>query len=159
MDAHRTVFLNLVCAALICGQSKPDFSGTWKLNAVESDFSDKRTSAPDLLVWTLRHEANHVTYKVQSERQGRKNAFEADADIGGEPFESDAAGIIRFQWKGSSLAVDTLYNPGKDRQSSMEEIWTVSAEGKRLTDDVIYHVPKIAKDTSDVRFKRVFDKQ
>jgi hypothetical protein len=52
MDAHCTVFLNLVCAALICGQSKPDFSGTWKLNAVESSFSDKRASAPDLLVWT-----------------------------------------------------------------------------------------------------------
>jgi hypothetical protein len=71
-----------------------------------------------------------VTYRVQSERQGRKNAFEADADIGGEPFENDAAGIIRFQWKGSSLAVDTLYNPGKDRQSSMEEIWTISADAK-----------------------------
>ena len=159
MAAHRTVLLNLVCAILICGQNKPDFSGTWKLNAVESNFSDKRTSAPDLLVWTLQLETNHVTYRVHSERQGRKTEFEADTEIGGEPFESDAAGIIRFQWKGSSLAVDTLYNPGQDRQSSMEEIWTVSPDGKKLTDDVIYHVPKIAKNTSDVRFKRVFDKQ
>jgi len=110
-------------------------------------------------VWTLRQAANHVTYKVQSERNGKKNEFEADADIGGEPFESDAAGIIRFQWKGSSLAVDTLYNPGKDRESSVEEIWTLSAGGKKLTDEVVYHVLKNAKNTSDVRFKRVFDEQ
>jgi hypothetical protein len=130
MNAHRTVFLSLVCTTLVCGQSKPDFSGTWKLNAVESSFSDKRTSAPDLLVWTLRQAANHVTYKVQSERNGKKNEFEADADIGGEPFESDAAGIIRFQWKGSSLAVDPPCNPGKDRESSVEEIWTLSDGGE-----------------------------
>jgi hypothetical protein len=100
-----------------------------------------------------------VTYKVRSERKGKKNEFEADADIGGEPYESDAAGIIRFQWKGSSLAVDTLYNPGQDRETSIEEVWTLSEDGKKLTDEAVYHVPKNAKDTSDVRFKRVFDKQ
>jgi hypothetical protein len=159
VNSRRTVLLSLVCTAFISGQSKPDFSGSWKLNAAESEFSDKRTSAPDLLVWTLRHEGIHVTYKVQSERKGKKNEFEADADIGGDPFESDAAGIIRFRWKGSSLAVDTLYNPGQDRESSIEEIWTLSGDGKKLTDDVVYHVPKNAKDTSDVRFRRVFEKQ
>jgi hypothetical protein len=159
MNLRRAVWLSLVCAVLLSGQGKPDFSGTWKLNAGESDFSDKRTSPPELLVWTLRHEGKHVTYKVQAERKGKKNEFDADADIGGEPYESDAAGIIRFQWKGSSLAVDTLYNPGQDRETSMEEVWTLSGDGKKLTDDVVYHVAKNAKDTADVRFKRVFDKQ
>ena len=55
--------------------------------------------------------------------------------------------------------MDTLYNPGKDRESSMEEIWTLSVDGKRLIDEVTYHMPKTAKNTSDVHFKRVFDKQ
>jgi len=57
------------------------------------------------------------------------------------------------------LSVDTLYNPGKDHESSMEEVWTLSADGKRLIDEVTYHMPKTAKNTSDVHFKRIFDKQ
>jgi hypothetical protein len=158
MNTRRILLLLLACAAVALSQNKPDYSGTWKLTAEESKFSDKRTRAPDRLTWTIRQVKNHVYYKVASERDGKKNGFEADAEIGGEPFESDAAGIIRFQWKGASLAVDTLYNPGQDRQSSVEEIWTLSADGKKLTDEVVYHMPKTAKDPSDVHFTRVFDK-
>ena len=92
-------------------------------------------------------------------RQGKKNGFTADLHIGGEPHESDAAGIISVEWKGDSLAVDTLYNPQNERRASMEELWTLSADGKKLNDKVVYHVPASAKDQSDVQFTRVFDKQ
>ena len=157
MNTRRTL-LFFLAAAVALAQNKPDYSGNWKLNAEESNFTDKRTRAPDHLTWNIRQVKNHIYYKVAAERDGKKNAFEADAEIGGEPFESDAAGIIRFRWNGANLAVDTLYNPGQERQTSMEETWTLSADGKKLTDEVVYHVPKSAKDPSDVHFTRVFDK-
>jgi hypothetical protein len=96
---------------------------------------------------------------VAGERQGKKNEFAADLHIGGQPHQSDAAGIISVEWKGDGLAVDTLYNPTNERRASMEEIWTLSEHRKKLTDKVVYHVPASAKDQSDVQFTRVFDKQ
>jgi hypothetical protein len=41
----------------------------------------------------------------------------------------------------------------------MDEVWTLSEDGTTLTDSVVYHVLKNAKNQSDVIFKRVFDKQ
>ena len=140
-------------------QTRPNFSGTWKLNAAESDFSDKRIAVPDRLVWKLQQQGDDLKYSVEAERQGKKNAYNLEVRIGGEPFESDAAGIVSVKWTGDSLAVDTLYNPDNDRRSSMEEIWTLSEDGKKLIDKVVYHMPKTAKNTADVQFQRVFDKQ
>lgn len=159
MKASSSFSLALVCCFTMLAQNKPDFSGVWKLNPAESTMKDKRVSAPGSLVWTLRQNGSHVTYKVEADRQGKKHSFEAEADIGGQAFESDAAGIIRWKWKGNGMVVETLYNPGQDRESSMLEIWTLSDDGKKLTDEVIYHMPRTAKDPSDVRFTRVFDKQ
>lgn len=79
--------------------------------------------------------------------------------IGGSPYESNEAGIITVERKETSLAVDTLYNPQNERRSSMEEIWTLSADGNTLTDTAIFHPPSAAKDPSEVRLTRVFKKQ
>ena len=144
---------------LAWGQDKPNFSGRWKLNAAESDFSDKRAAVPDSLFWTIQQKGEHLAYKVELVRQGKNGGFELDADIGGAPFESDAAGLVQFKRKGSSLTVYTLYNPGQDRETSMEEIWTLSLDGRKLVDELIFHVPKNAKTRDDVHIKRVFDKQ
>lgn len=149
----------MVAIALACAQPKPKFSGTWKLNTAESDYTDKRLSFPDSLVWTLEQKGEHLKYTVAGVRQGKNNGFTADVQIGEEPFESNEAGIITAKWKGASLIVDTLYNPQNERRSSMEEIWTLSEDGKKLTDKVVYHVPKTAKNPADIEFKRVFDKQ
>ena len=137
----------------------PNFSGTWKLNVAESDFSDKRTAAPDLLVWTVKQHGDDLNFSIQAERQGKKNAYSIEVRIGGAPFESDAAGIVSAKWQRNSLAVDTLFNPDNERRASMEEIWTLSEDGNKLIDKVIYHVPKTAKNPADIHFQRVFDKQ
>ena len=79
-----------------------------------------------------------------------------DVKVGGAPYESDEAGVISMEWKGSKLAVNTLYNPGQDRQSSNEEVWTLSPDGKRLTDDLTIHPPR---NGAPVHVVRVFDKQ
>jgi hypothetical protein len=75
---------------------------------------------------------------------------------GGPPYESDAAGVVSLEWKGEALIVSTLYNPGQDRQSDQVETWTLSKDGKRLTDDSTIHPPQ---NGAAVHVVRVFHKQ
>lgn len=139
-------------------QTRPNFSGTWRLNPSESNLTDRRVAVPDSLVWKISQRGDHMTYTVERVAQGKKNAFTAEIDIGGGAYESDAAGIITARWNGTALAVDTLYNPDNERRASMEETWTLSEDGTKLTDSVVYHMPKTAKNPSDAVFKRVFEK-
>ena len=145
--------------ALAFGQPQPNFSGTWKLNVSDSDYTDKRVVVQDSLIWKIEIRGDRLKYTVEGQRQGKKSGFTADIEIGGAPFESDEAGIISVHRKGNSLIVDTLYNPDNDRRSSMQEIWTISDDGRKLSDSVVFHVPKSAKNPADVVFKRMFDRQ
>jgi hypothetical protein len=149
-------FILFLCAVVLSGQPKPNFSGTWVLNLEASDYSAPNTAKPDKLTWTIQQKGDHFKYKVERIGQGNKAGFEAELTVGGSPYESDAAGIIEMEWKGVTLVVKTLYNPGQDRQSDNFETWKLSADGKRLTDDLTIHPPR---NGSPVRVVRVFDKQ
>jgi hypothetical protein len=151
----RLVFF-LSMALIAAAQSHPDFTGAWKLNLEVSDYSSPRAARPDKMTWTIQQKGDHFKYKVEVERAGRKGNFDVDVKAGGSPFESDAAGVVSIEWKGNAAVVSTLYNPGQDRQSDQVETWMLSADGKRLTDDLIIHPPN---KQPDVHIVRVFDKQ
>ena len=57
--------------------------------------------------------------------------------------------------EGETLVVSTVYKPGTERQSSMTESWTLSADGKRLTDEFV----AVRPDGKETHVRRVFDKQ
>ena len=42
----------ILVPCLLADDAPPNFSGTWKLNVAESDYSDKRAVVPDRLVLT-----------------------------------------------------------------------------------------------------------
>jgi hypothetical protein len=153
------ILLALVFSTLAFPQSHPNFSGTWKLNVSASDYTDRRVAVPDSLIWKIEQRGDRLTYTVEGARQGKKTGFTAEFDIGGGSFESDEAGIITARWKGTALTVGTLYNPDNERRSSMEEVWALSDDGRTLTDTVVFHMPKTAKNQVDALFKRVFEKQ
>ncbi len=148
-----TLFL-LVCTALFA-QSKPDFSGKWKLNRAESDFSDPRATIPDRLTFSIQHQGDSLKYKVEREAAGKKGGFEVELEIGGAPYESDAAGVVSAEWKGNTLIVTTLYNPGSDRASDQKETWSLSSDGKKMMDEVLIHPPR----GKEAHIRRVFDKE
>jgi hypothetical protein len=137
-------------------QSKPNFSGTWRLNLDASDYSSPTANRPDKMTLTVQQKGDRFKYKLEREKDGKKGGFDVDVAVGGAPYESDAAGIVSMEWKGDALMVSTLYNPGQDRQSDQVETWTLSADGKRLTDDVVVHPPQ-GRPAGHV--VRVFDKQ
>jgi hypothetical protein len=159
MRSNACILLLAVVVRPSHAQPPPNFSGTWKLNASESNLTDRRVAAPDSLIWKIEQRGDHFSYTIERVGQSKKSGFTAQIDIGGGPFESDEAGIITARWQGPNLLVDTLYNPGNERRASMEEVWTLGENGTKLIDNVVYHVPKNAKNQADVIFKRVFEKQ
>ena len=146
--------LLLIVAAVAWPQSKPDFSGTWSLNLADSDYGAPGISRPDRLVRTIQQKGDHLKYKVAREKDGRKGEFEVEVTIGGSSYASDEAGVVEAKWKGQALVIDTMFNPGSDRESSQTETWTLAADGKRLVDQFVAH----RHDGTQAQIKRVFDK-
>jgi len=155
MTLFRTALL-LGAAGIAAAQQHPNFSGTWNLNVAASDFSDKRASVPDRLVLTVQQSGDALKYRCDREKDGKKHHYDVDLTIGGPPYESDAAGVVTAEWKGDKLEIPTLFNPGQDRQSDQTETWSLSPDGKKLTDDLVIRLPRKA---GEVHIKRVFDKQ
>lgn len=148
-------YLLVAVAGIVVAQSKPDFSGTWKLNLAESDYSAPAASKPDELIRIVHQKGDQLKFKMERQKAGRKVSFEVELTIGGPPFESDAAGVVTAEWSGRTLVVSYLYNPGSDRQSDANERWTLSGDG-RLVDEFTAHPPKNGK---EVHVRRVFDRQ
>ena len=139
-------------------QSKPDFSGVWKLNIDETDFVGSKPSASTFsAIRTVQQKSNELRLKITRVNNGKKSGFDfVSIPIGGgEPHVSDEAGIITAEWKGQSLHFHYLYNPGTDRESERTEDWTLSADGKKLRDQEWLK----RADGKELRYNIVFDKQ
>jgi hypothetical protein len=148
----RTGILTLALTLCATVQTHPDFSGKWLLNQAESNY--RANKPPDRLVRTIKQKGDKLSYKVESDRNGKKGGFEVDLTIGGEGYESDAAGVVSAEWKGSSLLIATLYNPTSDHPSDQTETWVLSEDGNKVVDELEYHSKQ-----GTARITRVFDKQ
>jgi hypothetical protein len=135
--------------------SKPNFTGTWALDLMQSDFSDPHASTPDSLLRTIQQKGDSLNYKVERQQKGRKSEFQVDLKVGGRGFESNQAGAVTAQWEGETLAVRTIFNPGSDRQAEQMERWTLQPDGKRMTDNVSVHLA----DGTEIKIRRVFVRQ
>jgi len=146
--------LILTLPLCITAQTHPDFSGTWVLNAAESNYRGNKANTPDRRVRTIKQKGDKLSYKVESVRQGKKGGFDVDLTIGGEGYESDAAGVVSAEWKDSVLVITTLYNPTSDHPSDQTETWVLSEDGNKVIDELEYHSKQ-----GKARMTRVFDKQ
>ena len=166
MSSCRVVAIAPIATTLFClaiaftswAQSKPDFSGRWKLNIDETEFPGARPSPATFgAVRTVEQKQNALRLKLERVNNGQKSGFNfVTIPIGnGEPHVSDEAGIITAQWKDETLHFDYLYNPGTERQSERTEDWTLSPDGKKLID----HEWVKRSDGRELRYKVVFDRQ
>ena len=154
----KTALLCLILALGSSPQSKPDFSGTWKLNIDETEFPGAKPSAEGFsAVRTVEQKARELRLKVERVINRQKSGFNfVTIPIGtGEPHQSNEAGIITAEWRGDTLHFAYLYNPGTERQSERTEDWTLAADGRKLIDQ---EWGKRA-DGQEVRVKIVWDKQ
>jgi hypothetical protein len=141
-------------AAVVVAQSNPNYSGTWKLNVSKSDFGP--LPPPDSRVDVIDHTDPNVKINVnQQGAQGNIDAVvkyttdgkEVTNTIGDREQKSTAV------WENGKLAINSKFSIN-DAEITTKSIWTLSADGKTLTQDIHANSPM-----GELDLKWVFEKQ
>jgi hypothetical protein len=156
MSRHAMVsaFAVLALAASLAAQSKPNFSGTWKLNVAKSDFgvlppSNGRTDIID-------HQDPNLKDTVSDDAaQGQQNYTLVLTTDGKEAINKPGGLEMKnvATWDASNLVVNTkLQFQGSD--VTIKTSWALSADGKTLTESA--HLESQMGETDQ---KLIFEKQ
>lgn len=156
MSRHAIVsaFIVLALAASVSAQSKPNFSGTWKLNVAKSDFgvlppSNGRTDIID-------HQDPNLKDTVSDDAaQGQQNYTLSMTTDGKEAINKPGGLEMKnvATWDASNLMVNTkLQFQGSD--VTIKTSWALSADGKTLTESA--HFESQMGETDQ---KLIFEKQ
>ena len=133
--------------ALLSGETKPDFSGTWKL------LSRNDVAAKDSLIHIVKQKGDDLHYRI--DRDQNERVTDVDLTIGGPPHVSDEYGIIQAKWQDDVLVVSFLYNPGTEREAEQVEHWKLAEAGKRILDDTVVRRAQ----GKEAHIQRVFERQ
>lgn len=141
-------------AALTFAQTKPNFSGTWKLNTAKSDFgmlppTESQTSliihADPAMKVDIAAETGQgkQQYTVNYTTDGKESVNK----VGPREIKSVAT------WDGSAMALSSKLN-FNDQEVTVKAIWTLSEDGKTLTQNTHFASPMGETDQ-----KLIFEKQ
>jgi hypothetical protein len=141
-------------ATSMLAQSKPNYSGTWKMNIAKCDFGP--LPAPDSRTDVITH--NDPALKIDVDSKGGQGDFagtlsyttdgkEATNKMGPREVKSTLG------WEGNHLVVNSKLMLN-DAEITIKSVWTLSDDGKTLTQDAHINSPMGELDT-----KGVFDKQ
>jgi hypothetical protein len=141
-------------ATSMLAQSKPNYSGTWKMNIAKCDFGP--LPAPDSRTDVITH--NDPALKIDVDSKGGQGDFagtlsyttdgkEATNTMGPREVKSTLG------WEGNHLVVNSKLMLN-DAEITIKSVWTLSDDGKTLTQDAHINSPMGELDT-----KGVFDKQ
>ncbi len=150
--------LILAALALSCAfaQSKPDFSGTWKLNASKSDFGPMAASAPANATRTIQHKDPELKYTLETETPNgtRKQDLAYKTDGSKSKNTMGRAGEVESvaTWKGEILTI-TSEREIQGAKITQVESWTLSPDQKVLTVS-----NKINSPMGEFEIKMVMDK-
>jgi len=141
-------------ATSMFAQTKPNFSGTWKLNVAKCDFGP--IPAPDSRTDVIVHD--DPTIKDDVTQTGGQGDFSGTINYttdGKEATNKMGPREIKstLGWEGSHLVVNSKLMLN-DAEITIKSVWTLSDDGKTLTQDAHINSPMGELDT-----KQVFDKQ
>ncbi|HTP86464.1 MAG TPA: hypothetical protein VMJ34_05945 [Bryobacteraceae bacterium] len=146
--------LLLAFAAFAADDVKPNFSGTWKLNAEKSDFGPM--PGPDSRTDTIDHKEPVVKESVaMSSSQGDMN-WDLTYTTDGKESKNTVMGsemTSTAKWDGNTLVVDSKANFGGS-DMTIHGTMVLSDDGKTLTRQAHFSGPMGEGDQ-----KLVFDKQ
>ena len=137
MHSHSLRVCATALLAAACGllqaQAKPNFSGTWKLNAAKSDFG--AMPAPETRTDTITHQDPDLKDSYTQRRQTGEFASEMKYSTDGKETTSSVGGNeikTTAKWDGDDLAIagKTQFNGAN---VTMNDRWSLSPDGKTLT--------------------------
>ena len=149
------VFAVVVAIVPTVGQqdaTRPDFSGTWKLNIKKSDFPNKSLLANETMVITCSGSIVEMRHAID----GHEIVQTYTAD--GQPRTAKEAAQIETKafWEKSTLIIEKqTLNVPNSRSTVMTSRWTISKDGRTLKSDVSTS-PLLSFRLS---FRYVYDKQ
>jgi hypothetical protein len=127
----------LIIAAIIClcaltanAQTKPDLSGTWKLNKEKSKFAGG--GGPDSVLIKMDHKEPALTEEWSIATPEGERSFQAKYTIGGQETEQEVMGRAAktsAKWEGDALVIEFKLT---DNGFFKRQI-TLSADGKTMT--------------------------
>ncbi len=140
-------------ATSMIAQTKPNFSGTWKLNVAKSDYGP--LPAPDSRTDVITH--NEPTMKIDVDQKGGQGDFTGTINYttdGKENVNHLGPREIKstLAWEGSNLVVNSKLEVN-DAEITIKSVWTLSEDGKTLTQNAHITSPMGELDTKIVSEK------
>lgn len=121
-----TILIIALCAA-VSAQSKPNFTGTWKLNVAKSDTDEE---LPQSLIATVDHKDPVLTYAVKGTAGGQEINETATVRTDGTPTKGPNDITIVCHWDGPTLVLE---GSAPDQSPIFEVRLSLSADGKTIT--------------------------
>jgi hypothetical protein len=127
----------LMIAAIVClcaltanAQTKPDFSGSWKMNKEKSKFAGN--GGPDAILIKIDHKEPALTEEWSISTPDGERSFQGKYTIGGQETEQEVMGRTAktsAKWEGDALVIEF-----KTTDSGfIKRKITLSADGKTMT--------------------------
>jgi hypothetical protein len=126
----------LLFAASLVAQGKTNFSGTWKLNVSKSDFGP--LPGPTSRVDVIEHKDPALKVTTTAETAQGNQSFTSN-------FTTDGKEVVNkrgpqelksiLTWDGSKLVVNSKLNMN-DQDIAIKAVWSLSADGNTLTQNV-----------------------
>jgi hypothetical protein len=142
----KLVFAFSLAAVILAAADTPDFSGTWRLDAAQSNYPNK-TAIPSKLLKIVEMNGASLHYIVERELAGKSSRMDLHLTIG----ETDPDSNVTARWDGSTLVVELVSADGARQM----EHWTLEPGGKRLTDRTVVQQPG----KPEAAILRVYEKQ
>ncbi len=141
-------------AASLAAQSKPNFSGTWKLNVSKSDFGP--LPGPDSQSNVIEHNDPVLKVNVSVEGpQGKQNFNLTYTTDGKEVMNKQGPRDVKSTvvWDGSNVVFNSKFS-FNDNDVALKNVWTLSADGKTITQNL-----HLSAQMGEADQKLIFEKQ
>jgi hypothetical protein len=138
-----------VCASIPSAQTKPDFSGEWKMNREKSKFAG---GGPDNLLIKIDHKEPSFVEDWKMSTADGERSFQAKYTTDGKETEQDVMGRrakTSAKWEGDALVIEFKTENGFFKRKIM-----LSADGKTITKAVTQ-----SRDGEQTEDTVVFEKQ
>lgn len=143
-----------LCAATLCAQTKPNFSGTWKLNTAKSDFGV--LPGPDSRTDRIEQSDAIIKESVDSKGPQGDQVYTLNYTPDGKEGVNTPGGLEiknTAKWDGPALVIDSKLK-FQDQDVTIKSTWTLSDDGKTFT--MNSHLASAMGETDQ---KFVFEKQ
>ncbi len=117
-----------LCASIAAAQTKPDFSGSWKMNREKSKFAD---GGPDNLLIKVDHKEPAFVEDWKMSTPDGERSFQAKYTTDGKETEQEVMGRTAktsAKWEGAALVIEFKSEGGFFKRKI-----TLSADGKTIT--------------------------